>query len=81
MQQGDTICAVATAKGEGGIGIIRISGNNAQLVAAKVFRAASGKDLAEYKSYQAVYGHIVASDGKIVDEAIALIMRGPHSYT
>ena len=81
MQQGDTICAVATAKGEGGIGIIRISGNNAQRVAAKVFRAASGKDLAEYKSYQAVYGHIVASDGKIVDEAIALIMRGPHSYT
>lgn len=81
MQQVDTICAVATAKGEGGIGIIRISGNNAQLVAAKVFRAASGKDLAEYKSYQAVYGHIVASDGQIVDEAIALIMRGPHSYT
>lgn len=81
MQQVDTICAVATAKGEGGIGIIRISGNNAQLVAAKVFRAVSGKDLAEYKSYQAVYGHIVASDGQIVDEAIALIMRGPHSYT
>ena len=81
MQQVDTICAVATAKGEGGIGIIRISGNNAQLVAAKVFRAASGKDLAEYKSYQAVYGHIVAGDGQIVDEAIALIMRGPHSYT
>lgn len=81
MQQGDTISAIATAQGEGGIGIIRISGRGAVDTAEKVFRAASGKKLSEYETQRAVYGHIVDDKEEIVDEAMVLLMRAPHSYT
>lgn len=81
IQQGDTISAIATPPGEGGIGIIRISGEKALAVADTVFRAASGKKLRDYETQRAVYGHIVAPDGQVVDEAMALIMKAPHSYT
>ncbi len=81
MQQSDTISAIATAQGEGGIGIIRISGERAIAVADTVFRAASGRKLANYETQRAVFGHIVEADGEIVDEAMVLLMRAPHSYT
>lgn len=81
MQQGDTISAIATAQGEGGIGIIRISGINAIGTADKVFRAASGRKLADYETQRAVFGHIVDVQGDVVDEAMVLLMRAPHSYT
>ena len=79
--QADTISAIATAIGEGGIGIIRISGEKALEIAAKIFRPQSGKSPEEISSHQAVYGMITAEDGMIIDEAICLIMRAPHSYT
>lgn len=81
MQQGDTIAAIATPPGEGGIGIVRLSGRTALEVAEKVFRAASGRELASYDNYRAVYGHVVTEAGETIDEALALIMRAPHSYT
>ena len=81
MQQGDTISAIATAVGEGGIGIIRISGQQALAAATAVFQPASGRSLADYGRHQAVYGRIVDQTGALVDEAMALIMRAPHSYT
>ncbi len=81
MQQADTISAIATGSGESGIGIIRLSGERALEVASRVFRARSGRKLQEMKSYQAVYGQIVRADGGMVDEAICLVMRAPHSYT
>ena len=79
--QADTISAIATAIGESGIGIIRISGEKALEIAAKIFRPQSGKSPEEISSHQAVYGMITAEDGTIIDEAICLIMRAPHSYT
>ena len=81
MQQGDTISAIATASGESGIGIIRISGEGAIETAERIFRAQSGRQLREARSYQALFGQIVRDDGAMVDEAICLVMRTPHSYT
>ena len=79
--QGDTISAIATAQGEGGIGIIRLSGEQAIAVAEKMFRPASGKALSDYASHRAVYGRIVDEAGQVIDEAMVLIMKAPHSYT
>ena len=81
MQQGDTISAIATPQGEGGIGVIRISGEHALKTAGKVFRAKNGKPLVMAGSHRAVYGHIVDEAGKVIDEALALVMLAPHSYT
>jgi len=79
--QADTISAIATAIGEGGIGIIRISGEKALEIAAKVFRPKNAKSPGDMASHQAVYGMIIDEDGMMIDEAICLIMRAPHSYT
>ena len=79
--QGDTISAIATAQGEGGIGIIRLSGDRAIEIAAGLFQPASGKNLTDYESHRAIYGRIVNQEGRMVDEAITLIMKAPHSYT
>ena len=81
MQQAETISAIATAPGEGGIGIIRLSGEGAVRIAGMVFKARNGCPLMELASYRAVYGQIVDPEGEAVDEAICLIMRAPHSYT
>ena len=77
----DTIAAIATAPGAAGIGIIRVSGAEALAVADRVFAAASGTPLAKTPAGRAVYGHIVSDTAETVDEAIALVMRAPHSYT
>ena len=77
----DTIAAVATAAGAAGIGVIRVSGAEALVVSDRVFAAASGTPLAETPGGRAVYGHIFDDRGATVDEAIALVMRAPHSYT
>ena len=79
--QGDTISAIATAQGEGGIGIIRLSGEQAIAIAEKMFQPASGKALSDYDSHRAVYGRIVDEAGQVIDEAMVLIMKAPHSYT
>ena len=75
-----TIAAISTAQGEGGIGVIRISGENAISVADRVFQNIRSKPLSEMKGYTAAYGRIVA-DGEAIDEAVALVFRAPHSYT
>ena len=72
--------AIAIAR-EGGIGVIRISGEHALKTAGKVFQAKNGKPLVMAGSHRAVYGHIVDEAGKVIDEALALVMLAPHSYT
>ena len=75
-----TIAAVATPTGEGALGVIRISGEEAFLVADRVFFAFSGKKLCELEGYRAAYGEI--KDGEtVLDDAVALVYRAPHSYT
>jgi len=81
VQQGDTISAIATAPGAGGIGVIRLSGEHAVAVADRVFTSKSGRKLAELDTYRAAYGRIVDEQGHTVDECVALVMRAPHSYT
>ncbi len=81
QEQEETISAVCTALGEGAIGIIRISGEKALKVGENIFKAASGKKLADYARNTLVYGHVFDDDGSIVDEVMAVYMRAPHSYT
>lgn len=81
MFQKDTIAAIATGMTNAGIGIIRISGEDAIAVADKVFRAKNpDKKLAMKKSYSALFGNICDGDC-VLDEAICLVMRAPNSYT
>nr|WP_330385840.1 tRNA uridine-5-carboxymethylaminomethyl(34) synthesis GTPase MnmE [Romboutsia lituseburensis] len=76
----DTIAAIATAPGEGGIGIIRISGERSLSVAEEIFRSMSGKLIKDYKTRTLVYGNIVDGD-KVIDEVLVAYMKGPNSYT
>lgn len=81
MMRSDTIAAIATPLTSSGIGIIRISGEDAISVAEKIFvPGRKGKRLSDEASYTAHYGYIW-DDEERIDEVILLIMRGPHSYT
>lgn len=80
-EQEETISAVCTALGEGAIGIIRVSGEKALAVGEQIFKAASGKKLAAYAPNTLVYGHVLDTDGSVVDEVMAVYMKEPHSYT
>ena len=76
----DTIAAIATAMTNAGIGIIRISGEEAIIVADRVFCAKNGKTLKESKSHTIHYGFIM--DGsEIIDEVLVMLMKSPNSYT
>ncbi len=76
-----TIAAIATPLGEGGIGVIRISGDDAIAVADKCFVAFSDRKLTELDGYQAAYGKVVDNAGNTLDDAVALVFRAPKSYT
>lgn len=75
-----TIAAIATPNASGGIGVIRISGDDAIAVADRVFKSVSGKKLSEINGYSALFGHIY-DEGDLIDEAVVLIFRAPKSYT
>jgi tRNA modification GTPase len=82
MMDQDTICAVSTPPGEGGIGIVRMSGRDAANIASKLFRPRQGGDFNVSGSHTMRYGHVIDPDtGEIVDEVLVSIMRGPASYT
>lgn len=76
----DTIAAIATAPGEGGIGIIRLSGEKSLDITEDIFKSMSGKKIIEYKPRTLIYGHIL-DDGNIVDEVLVAYMKAPYSYT
>ncbi len=75
--EGETIAAIATPPGEGGVAIIRISGKEALEVASKVF---SGP-IKSYHSHTAHFGKILSPEGKVIDEVLVLVMLAPRSYT
>ncbi|NYE57594.1 tRNA uridine-5-carboxymethylaminomethyl(34) synthesis GTPase MnmE [Carboxydothermus ferrireducens] len=78
----DTIAAISTPLGEGGIGIVRVSGPGAIEAVKNVFVPRQSKDLAKVPSFTLHYGKIVdPADGKIVDEVLVSVMRAPKSYT
>ncbi len=76
-----TIAAIATPLGEGGISVIRISGEDAINIADKCFFAFSGKKLASLDGYQAAYGRTTDQENNTIDDAVALVFRAPKSYT
>ena len=81
MEKRETIAAIATAMAGSGIGIIRISGEEAFAIAESVFEPKqTGKKLSKQNSYTIHYGNIV-DEGEVIDEVIVILMRGPHSYT
>jgi len=78
----DTIAAISTPVGQGGIGIVRLSGKDAVRIADSLFRSAKKKRLKQSLSHRILYGHIVdPSDKTVVDEVLVSIMRAPNTYT
>ena len=83
MKFHDTIAAIATARGEAGIGIVRISGALALTIAAEVFRSPRGVSPTQLPTHTLTYGHVVdanASD-EIIDEVLLGVMHAPRTYT
>ena len=75
-----TIAAISTGQAAGGIGIVRISGENALNIADRIFKSVSGLKLNELSGYKAALGTVFLEE-KPVDEAIATVFRAPKSYT
>ncbi len=73
----DTIVGIATAAGEGGVAIVRISGDEAAGLLARVFRS---KHQPPYESHRMMYGHVMDGD-ETVDECMAVYMAAPRTYT
>ena len=82
MREFDTICAIATPIGEGGVAIIRISGEKSLEIADKIFVGKNKKDLKDMRTYTMRYGNIVDIDTEeIIDDVILSYMKAPRSYT
>ena len=78
----ETICAISTAPGTGGIAVIRVSGADALAICDRVFRPhEEGKRLASRKGYTLTYGTVVDDSGEMVDEVVAAVFRAPRSFT
>ena len=74
----DTVAAISTPRGKGGIAVIRISGEETAAVLRRVFRASVDPASAPRK---AVFGKIVDAEGEVIDEGLAVFFAGPHSFT
>lgn len=74
----DTVVAVSTPHGTGGIAVVRLSGPDALAIAASRWH---GRDLRKADSHTTIYGHITDSNGEPLDDCLALVMRGPRSFT
>jgi len=78
----DTIAAISTPLGEGGIGIVRLSGKNSIEIAENIFSSPKKRTLHNMKSSSVIYGHIHnPSTGEKIDEVLVTVMKSPHSYT
>lgn len=78
MMNRERICALATAPGEGGIAIVRLSGAGAEEIFRAAFRPARAKEIV---SHRMMYGHATGADGAEIDEVMAVFFRAPNSYT
>lgn len=81
MFDADTIVAISTPPGEGGIGIVRMSGEKSIDIIKEIFVLPSGKEISEIKDRYFYYGKIVDVAGEPLDEVLMVCMRGPRSYT
>jgi tRNA modification GTPase len=82
MSATDTICAIGTPPGEGGIGIIRISGDKALEIASKVFLGAKGRTVSDFPSHTLHVGELCdPNTGERLDEVLVAVMKAPRTYT
>lgn len=82
MKEFDTICGIATPVGEGGISIIRVSGNKSLELISRIFKGINSCKITDMKTYTMRYGHIFNREtGDKIDEVIISYMKGPRSYT
>ena len=81
MKEFDTIAAIATSIGEGGISIIRVSGDKSIDIVDGIFIGKNSRKLRDLKSYTMRYGHIIDKSGSSLDEVIISYMKGPKSFT
>lgn len=75
-----TIAAISTAQAQGGIGVIRVSGEQAFTIVDKIFKSVSGKKIMDIKGYTALFGHIYNNE-EVLDEAVVLKYVAPKSFT
>src|SRR5579871_1876413 len=82
MLKQDTIAAIATPPGEGGIAVVRVSGPEALRIAAQVFRPHKGGDPSRLPGYSVRYGAFVdPATAEVADDGLLTVFRAPHSYT
>jgi tRNA modification GTPase len=82
MKEFDTIAAVATSLGEGGIAIIRVSGVDSLRMVSTIFKGKNDRSLQDIKSYTMRYGHVIDRESsEIIDEVVISYMKGPRSFT
>src|SRR5690554_2473613 len=81
MPDEETIAAVATPPGEGGIGIIRLSGNKVKTIGEKILRHSSGKSISSWPERKIRLGKAVSPDRQVIDEVIFFFFKAPRSYT
>lgn len=80
MENNHTIAAISTAMAESGIGIVRMSGEEAFAIADKIYKNKKGKRLSDQKTHTIHYG-VIEEEGKVIDEVLVMLMRGPHTFT
>ena len=76
----DVIAAVSTPPGKGGVAVIRISGDGAFEIVARVFFPISGKSISDYAPRTAIYGNIISA-GEVIDDGLVTLFPSPGSYT
>ena len=77
----DVIAAIATGGNPTAIGIVRVSGEGCFALCEKVFRAVNGKSFADQETRKMVYGEMLDSQGRVIDQGLAVRFPGPNSYT
>lgn len=78
-EAGDTIAAISTPPGEAGIGIVRLSGPRSEAIARRLFHPRRPRS--SWQSHRFYLGHVLDSEGRVLDEVLLTLMRAPHTYT
>jgi len=78
---GDTIAAVSTPLGEGGIAVIRVSGSEAISLVSRLFHSSKSESLKNQETHTIHHGHLVDEKERVLDEVLVSLFRSPHSYT
>jgi len=80
IQIDDTIAAIATPIGEGGVSVIRLSGPNTFKIISKIFKPRHNR-LQDFHTHTIHVGHIANDDEEVIDQVLVSVFKEPHSYT